>query len=221
MDLGEAIIARHSVRAYTDQPLEGEILAEMQRVIDGCNSEGGLHMQLCLNEPRAFSGLMARYGKFSNVKNYIAIIGRKTADFEEKAGYYGEKAVLEAQRLGLNTCWVGGTFSRNKAAVTVAEGERYLMVISIGYGVSNGAFHKRKDAAELYTAPPEPPQWFLAGMEAVRLAPTAMNQQKFHFTLEGNVVKAEAGGGFFTKVDLGIAKYHFEAGAHKGGWTWG
>ena len=30
------------------------------------------------------------------------------------------------------------------------------------------------------------PAWFAEGMEAVMLAPTAMNQQKFKFTLNGD-----------------------------------
>ena len=45
---------------------------------------------------------MAHYGKFENVKNYIAIVGNKND--QEKAGYYGEKIVLKCPELGLNTC---------------------------------------------------------------------------------------------------------------------
>lgn len=48
-------------------------------------------------------------------------------------------------------------------------------------------------------------------MEAVCLAPTAMNQQKFFFELKDGVVTAKDIKGFYTKTDLGIAKYHFEA----------
>ena len=47
-----------------------------------------------------------------------------------------------------------------------------------------------------------------------------MNQQKFVFTLNGNKVSAKAGLGFYSKIDLGIAKYHFEAGAGKENFTW-
>ena len=58
------------------------------------------------------------------------------------------------------------------------------------------------------------PEWFAAGMDAVLTAPTAMNQQKFHFTLvDDNKVKAKALFGPYAKMDLGIAKYHFELGA--------
>ncbi|MFR4516202.1 MAG: nitroreductase family protein [Dorea sp.] len=41
---------------------------------------------------------MAHYGKFENVKNYIAIVGNKNN--QEKAGYYGEKIVLKCPELG-------------------------------------------------------------------------------------------------------------------------
>jgi len=45
------------------------------------------------------------------------------------------------------------------------------------------------------------------------LAPTATNQQKFLFTLSTDTVTAVATGGFYSKVDLGIVKYHFEIGS--------
>ena len=64
------------------------------------------------------------------------------------------------------------------------------------------------------------PEWYLRGLEAALLAPTAVNQQKFRFSLSGDKVKAKAGTGFYTKVDLGIAKYHFELGAEKGREIW-
>ena len=50
-------------------------------------------------------------------------------------------------------------------------------------------------------------------VEAARLAPSALNQQKYHFTLSGDRAIATAGKGAYTDLDLGIAKYHFELGA--------
>lgn len=54
-------------------------------------------------------------GFFSNVRNYVALIGKKDAALDEKIGYYGEKIALRAQQLGLNTCWVALTFSKGKS----------------------------------------------------------------------------------------------------------
>ena len=85
-------------------------------------------IQLCLNEPTAFSGRMAHYGSFRNVRNYIALIGKKTQDLQEKCGYYGEKIVLKAQQLGLNTCWVALTYSKGKTACIIEKDEKLRCV---------------------------------------------------------------------------------------------
>lgn len=220
MDLLQAIENRHSVRSYTEKRIEGETLAELQQLVAQCNAEGRLNIQLCINEPDAFSGIMAKYGKFSNVRNYIALVGKKSSDLDEKCGYYGERLVLEAQCLGLNTCWVGASYRKGKAAVKLPDGQKLVMVIAIGYGQSPGSGHRVKPIEDLCIVNGPMPEWFRKGVEAAQLAPTAMNQQKFRFQLSGNNVRALTGVGFYTKLDLGIAKYHFELGAGMGGWHW-
>lgn len=74
--------------------------------------EGGLHIQLVLEEPRAFNSAMAHYGKFSGVRNYVALVGKKGPELQERCGYYGEKIVLCAQQRGLNICWVAMTYKK-------------------------------------------------------------------------------------------------------------
>lgn len=215
MDFMEAIRERHSVRSYNEKMIEGNVKAELLSYIAECNKESGLHMQLVTNEPRAFEGFLAHYGKFSGVRNYIAMVGKKEAGLDEKCGYYGEKVVLKAQQLGLNTCWVALTYSKAKAAFQVDSGEKLCLVIAMGYGNTNGTEHKIKQPKEVMKADGPVPEWFQKGIEAALLAPTAMNQQKFCFTLKDHSVTAKAGTGFYTKVDLGIAKCHFEIGAGK------
>ena len=163
---------------------------------------------------------MARYGKFRNVQNYIALVGKNDSGLEEKAGYYGELIAIKAQQLGLNTCWVAMSYNKGKSAAKVKPGEKLLMVLSVGFGETNGVSHTGKPVEKLCSVNGDMPDWFKNGMEAAQLAPTAMNQQKFYFELNGNTVKASAGFGFYTKVDLGIAKYHFETGTGKNGWEW-
>lgn len=219
MELLELMKNRHSVRSYTDKKIEGEVKENLEAFIQQCNREGDLHMQLIVDEPECFSTMMAHYGKFSNVKNYIAVVGKKSADLDERCGYYGEKVVLHAQSLGLNTCWVALTFSKSKAVFKVDGGEKLCLVIALGYGETAGVSHKSKSVQDVSDAH-EMPQWFKKGVEAALLAPTAMNQQKFTFHLDGNEVHAKAGLGFYSKIDLGIVKYHFEAIAGKENFTW-
>lgn len=221
MDFMEAIRERHSVRSYSEKAIDGEVKAQLLSYIDQCNWESGLHAQLILNEPRAFDGFMAHYGKFSGVRNYIAMIGKKGAGLEEKCGYYGEKIVLKAQQLGLNTCWVAMTYSKVKTAFQIGPGEKLCLVIAVGYGETKGIAHKVKPAEAVMKSEQPVPEWFQRGIEAALLAPTAMNQQKFLFTRRGNTVTAAAGMGFYTKIDLGIAKCHFEIAAGKENFNWG
>ena len=215
MDLLQAVKERHSVRQYLGKPIEADKANELKAFIDECNREGNLHFQLILNEPKAFDSFMAHYGKFSGVQNYVALVAGKGKTTEEKVGYFGAKIILFAQTLGLNTCWVALTYKKVKTAFTIEKQEKLYSLLAFGYGKTQGIPHKSKSAAQASTSKSnETPQWFRNGVNTALLAPTAMNQQKFHFTLnEDNSVSATTKGGFYTKTDLGIAKYFFELGA--------
>ena len=112
MTIQEAIEARHSVRAYKEEPLTQDVVKVLEEKIAELNRKGNLHMQLILNEPKAFQGTLAKYGKFRGVSNYIVVAGKKADDMDERVGYYGEHLVLFALTLGLNTCWVGLSYSK-------------------------------------------------------------------------------------------------------------
>lgn len=218
MDLLEAIKSRHSVRSFTDKKIEGEIESSLRQAIEECNGESGLNFQLCLNEPKAFDSMMAHYGKFENCKNYIALVGKVGTD--EKYGYYGEKLVLKAQQLGLNSCWVAMTYNKSKAPCTLNKGEKIRLVIALGYGKSSGVPHKSKSMMQLCKVDGKITDWFKKGMEATILAPTAMNQQKFILIQSGKTVLAKPLIAFYSKLDIGIVKYHFEVGAGKANFDW-
>lgn len=100
------------------------------------------------------------------------------------------------------------------------QGEKLCVVIALGYGETGGVPHKSKAISEVSKVEGVMPDWFKKGMEAAMLAPTAINQQKFLFTLDGGKISVKPGKGFYTKLDLGIVKYHFEVGAGKGNFEW-
>ena len=223
----EAIEARHSVRAYKDLPLSEEIVKLLEDELVKLNNEGQLHIQLICNEPKAFQGTMAKYGKFRNVNNYLVMAGKKAEDLDERIGYYGEHLVLLAQTLGLNTCWVGLSYSKVPGTYVLEEGEKIACYIAIGYGETQGVGHKIKTVEQVSNASDITPSWFKKGVEAALLAPTAVNQQKFSFEYVGmsnNHHQVRAKKGFsmigYTQMDLGIAKYHFEIGAGKDKFEW-
>ena len=217
------MMERHSVRKYQTRPIEPEKVSQLQALINECNQAGGLHIQLVLNEPKAFSTGLFSYGKFTGVTNYIAMICRKGED--TTLGYYGEKIVLTAQALGLNTCWVALTYSKQKDKYQILPGEKLICVIALGYGENQGVPHPQKKGIDHYCKiQGEMPEWFRHGMEAVLLAPTAINQQKFEFQLtSGNHVRAVTRSTIlnpYPRIDLGIAMYHFELGAGQENFVW-
>lgn len=212
MEIFDIMKQRHSVRQYINQAIEHEKRTVLNELIAKINRENDLHIQIFYDEPKCFDSMMAHYGKFSGVQNYIALVGKKSTTRDEALGYYGEKLVLKAQELGLNTCWVAVT--HGKSSAQVCKGEKQVCLISVGYGSTQGVPHKSKPIADVCNYSADSPAWFLNGMEAALLAPTAINQQKFYFELQSNdKVKATCGNGFYTKLDLGIVKYHFELGA--------
>lgn len=214
MEILEIMKQRHSVRQYNAAPIEAEKRAMLDELAASINKEAELHIQIIYDEPKCFDSFMAHYGKFSGVRNYIALVGKKSYDLDERLGYYGEKLVLKAQELGLNTCWVALTHGKSKAVIN--KGEKLVCLISLGYGTTQGISHKNKSLTEVCNCPDAMPNWFSLGIEAALLAPTAMNQQKFFIELNSDeTVKATYGNGFYTKLDFGIVKYHFEAVTEK------
>ncbi|MBQ4252071.1 MAG: nitroreductase [Erysipelotrichaceae bacterium] len=215
----EVMRSRHSVRQYLDKKIEPEKRAVLNECAEQLNSQGDLHIQIIYDEPECFNSRMAHYGRFAGCSNYICLIGKKSADLEEKCGYYGEMLVLKAQELGLNTCWAAMTHGKSKAIIN--DGEREVIVIALGYGKNPGFPHKNKAPEAVSNVTESSPKWFRNGIEAALLAPTAVNQQKFRFTLNGNKVSARHGLiGTCLKIDLGIVKCHFELGAGKENFEW-
>ena len=213
MTIKEAIDARHSVRKYQDRPIERELVDQLKQLIDECNQQSGLNIQLVLDAPECFKTLLGHYMKFEGTVNYIALIGKSAMqDLDEICGYYGQRLVLEAQRMGLNTCWVAGTYSKGKCQATLAADEKIVCVISIGYGQTQGTEHRSKPLSKVCDLKEEEmPDWFRDGVDAALKAPTAMNQQRFFVTLKKGEPVITAKRGPLTKIDLGIVKYNFEA----------
>ena len=227
MTLQEAIEFRHSVRAYKEQPLAEDVARRLEEEIAEVNQAGHLHVQLIQNEPKAFQGTLAKYGKFRNVTSYLVIAGKKAEDLDERIGYYGEQLVLLAQTLGLNTCWVGLSYRKIPDTYVLEEGEVIKAYIAIGYGETQGVNRKSKTVEQVSNTSDITPSWFKRGVEAALLAPTAVNQQKFSFEYLGmkddrHQVRAKKGFSLvgYTQMDLGIAKYHFEIGAGKDHFDW-
>ena len=118
---------------------------------------------------------------------------------------------------------MGLTYKKTPGVFTLREDDIVHCVISLGFGITPGVQHPQRPKENFYESDGLPPEWFLAGLEAALLAPTAINQQKFKFILHpGNVVEAKAlfSMAGYSRLDLGIVKCHFEIGAGKESFSW-
>ena len=215
------IAERHSVRSYLKKPVEPRTAETLRAYIEAVNAESGLNIQLIENDPETFTKNLLHYGWLKNAENYFALIGKSAPDLEEKAGYFGEKCVLKAQALGLNTCWIAGTYSKKHVKAEIKDGEELVCVISVGYGENAGKERKSKEFKDVTENAGDAPEWFARGVNAALLAPTAINQQKFTFSYTApDKVKLTAQKGPFSLIDKGIVKLHFELAAGKESFKW-
>ena len=225
----EAIKARHSVRRYKDVPLCAEDERAVSAKVEEINKAGRLHIQLVNGEKEAFKGIMA-YGKFSGVNSYLVVCGKKADDLDERVGYYGEQLVLFAQQMGLNTCWAGLSYRKMPGTYTLDKDEKVVCYIALGYGETQGRQRKSKSPSDVSNVDSSSPQWFVDGVKAALMAPTAVNQQKFRLEYLSAQNYADGKGRVrlsrnfslvgYTQMDMGIVRLHFEIGAGTEHFTW-
>lgn len=209
----DVVAARRSVRRYEPRPIEADKIARLRELTAGANAEAaGLALQLVTDEPDAFGrSFLARYGHFKNVRNYIAVVAPDTDEGGIAAGRHGEKIVLEAKAMGLDSCWVGLTFKRGKVPVDIAPGMKLHAVIALGYGAETPRAHKSKRPADVSEGYGGGNVAFDRGVDCALLAPSALNRQNFRFVLGSDgAVAARAKRRGYAALDLGIAVFHFE-----------
>ena len=220
MTLLEAVSVRRSQRTYLPQPLERAQLDQLGKALAECNRRAGLGVRLVCPAGSVFAG----QGRLESARGCLLFAGpAEDPDLEEKCGYWGEELILTAASMGLGTCWVGGTYDRGACQARLEPGETLVCAAALGIPEGSPAPRALRPAGELALPADCAPAWFGAGIAAVQRAPSAMNRQGYRFQLQaGGTVQARlTGGGAFAMVDLGIAKRHFQLGAHGGTWTWG
>lgn len=239
-----AIKTRRSWRAYKEAPLEKDALRQLENACDNFKPFDGARAVLVPEVPdNVFKGIVGSYGKVKGAPAFVAFIGNvNNPNVNEQVGYTGEGIVLEAEALGLATCWIGGFFRPEavEPLIELGSNEQVIAVSPVGQPkkglsvaekamTSFGLNHKRKPLSDLAGGLPESswPQWIRAALEAARLAPSAVNRQPWRFEVEadGITVSTSSSGGEFglsKRLDCGIAMLHIETAAlhfgRKGKW---
>lgn len=223
----ETIRERHSVREYDGKPLARAEFDALGAVVEECARESGLNIQLVGDNPEVFN-VIARFGLIRGCRTHVAFVvdDAKAGDVaaDEALGYWGQRIVLAAQDMGLNTCWCA-LCSRKKSHAVVAPGKKIRLIIAVGHGKTQGFTRKAKSVEALSSVEcAKAPAWFAAAMEAAQLAPTAMNNQNFKITLlsDGKTVRIDAPQSGLNVIDEGIVRCNFEIAANEAGadWRW-
>ncbi|MDS0524367.1 nitroreductase family protein [Clostridium sp. SHJSY1] len=233
----DSINIRTSRRKYESGDIERSKIDNIEAMIESINEESGLRIKFVENASDILNGFAASYGMISGATSLIALIGDSyMQDLKKYIGYYGELLVLECTRLGLGTCWIGGTYNKKacKNSVNLSDNEEVVCIIAVGDVNDEKSFkeklvsrlnRKNKSFDEtLVSCDGEVLPWIKAGIDASILAPSAMNKQPIAFSfvdgkLKAFVIKENHG---YEYVDLGIAMAHFQLGAfscgHDGEW---
>lgn len=226
----DAIPVRHSRRSYTGDPVARADLDALDALAARWTPWSGARAVLVREAPQSmFAGIVGAYGGISHAPSALAFIGAGEGRAEE-VGYTGEGLVLEAASRGLDTCWVAGLFSAHQTAglVGLQPGERVYAVAALGHArdavtvkerllFAAGRSKHRRPLEETAPGSEAWPTWARAAVEAVRVAPSAMNRQPWRFALaEDRLVLRLAGidtPRTSKHLDGGIAMLHAEVGA--------
>ncbi len=235
----EAAHVRRSRRSYDGTPLDAETLAAMESLCKSFRpSPVARAVLLAKAPPDIFTGIVGSYGQVTGAPSAVAIVGTNGAPgVQMSIGYTGEAIVLEATRLGLGTCWIGGYYKPTRVAelLNLGGGERVYAITPLGtpselltsyeelaHTVKTVTGPPRKPAEEIAPGSEDWLPWARAGVELARIAPSAVNRQPWRFRYEeGRVIVAfdgpETGYKVSKKLDCGIAMLHFELGAAAAG----
>lgn len=235
---------RHSQRVFSDKPLSENIINRLRSLITDINThEAGVRFELVIDDPKPFNSLLKSYGMFRNVKNYIACVVDHDYPYDlQRAGYYGEKLLMNAFCMGLGTCFVGGTYNSDRINVRIRIGEELLFLIVLGHESDRGesitarltqrlSHLKKLDYIDyLVTKLPmsecfETFPLLKEGLEAIACAPSALNKRPTRIAIQRINACYELTLYVPTKnkrqlIDLGIAMFNFEV-AYPGEWQWG
>lgn len=198
----EIIKKRISCRTYSERPIEDKVLKEFSTLIKARHTGPfGNHPNFKLIKLTSLTNQewkqLGTYGVIKNAQFFLVGSIQNDNLAMEDYGYCKEKLILKATKLGLGTCWLGGTFqiSRFAQAIGLQEGEFLPTISPVGYPARQKSFtesimrwsarsDKRKPWSDIFFAgnfsqPLTPSQAgkYSEALENVRLAPSATNKQ--------------------------------------------
>lgn len=235
-----AISIRRSRRQFdANLSISPELISNLQRVCAEFRPFPGARAELIPQAPdKIFKFIAGSYGFVKNARAALVFLGDiNNSHSAEEAGYTGEGVVLEANVLGLSTCWTAGSFSSKNISdyINIRNNEKVLAVSPLGFAPKSisladnvmaafGRHSLRIPLSNLVSGLPENEwqSWIKPALEASRLAPSAMNRQPWRFEIKPKFIIISTDDGkldmrMSKRLDCGIAMLHLEIAAlHQG-----
>lgn len=231
-----AMETRRSRRSYTGDEVEPGALDALEQHCERFVPSESARTLLIREAPAdIFVGILGSYGRIKGAPSALVFLGQAGDGVSmAAAGYTGEAAVLEATRLGLDTCWVGGFFRAGRVArlIKMKAGEQVYGVSPVGYaeeslsGAERTVYRMsrpkpRRSLEDIAPGWRAWPAWTHSAVEAARIAPSAMNRQPWRFRFDAGRLAVAFDGADTPKtskrLDCGIGMLHAEIGAHSKG----
>lgn len=244
----EAIKRRKSVRTYADRKLESELKEKIEKILDGQGAGFfGNRPRFTLVEKRFVQKeekvRLGTYGFIKGAQYFIAGALAKAEWAETDYGYQLENIILEMTRMGLGTCWIGGTLNRKEYAkvLKLEDGDFIPAISALGYAANRRGIKEKivRFGAKADQRMPWSDLFFnedlstplseaAAGsyadvLAAVRIAPSASNKQPWRLVKDGSIIhlflvrnkgySKMVSSTDLQMIDMGIAMRHFEAAA--------
>jgi nitroreductase len=206
--ISELVKQRYSCRAYQDRPIEEADRRTLDEFLGSVTAGPfGNRVRFSLlaateSDRTSLKGL-GTYGFVKNTPGFLVGAVEPGARDLEDYGYQMERAVLAATDLGLQTCWLGGTFNKSTFArkIGATRKETVPAVVAVGYPTAGSqdawmrqraGSHHRLPAERLFFDGRFGQPLDLGGaggfapaLEALRWAPSASNKQPWRVVRSG------------------------------------
>lgn len=135
--IDDVVRARKSVRTYSKKALSAIDRAELTGFITSLSNPFSAKVRFkIIQAGEATEGLkLGTYGMIKGASTYVGSAVERSKFDLEALGFEFEKLILFAADMGLGTCWLGGTFTKDNFAkfMEVSGNELFPAVTPIGY----------------------------------------------------------------------------------------
>jgi hypothetical protein len=209
IEIQTIIRQRYSARTYQKTAIASQTQDELQAFLTNLRvgplgSSTRLGLFAASEQDRSSLRGLGTYGFISNPAGFIIGTVRSGEHALEDYGYVMERAILEATRLGLGTCWLGGSFTKSSFAGKIQQQPDEILpaVTATGYPAPETRardFFRRAARSDTRLAweklffdggfdvplAPDNAGQLRQALEMVRIAPSASNRQPWRVVRQG------------------------------------